>query len=57
MSTDATAVCDKCKTFMHLGQDMGGVTSFGYGSKDEKAVLQVLSLCLIMSGIEALESF
>jgi hypothetical protein len=34
MSTDATVVCDKCKTYRHLGQEMALIPSFGYGSND-----------------------
>lgn len=36
MSVDWTVICDKCKLYCHLGQDMGGTSSFGYGSKDIK---------------------
>ena len=35
MSVDWSVVCDKCKQYHHLGQDMGGICSFGYGSKDQ----------------------
>lgn len=34
MSTDFTVVCDKHREYTHLGQHMGGVASFGYGSND-----------------------
>jgi hypothetical protein len=34
MSTDFDAVCDAHREYTHLGQHMGGVASFGYGSKD-----------------------
>jgi hypothetical protein len=34
MSVDWNIVCDKCKEWHHLGQDMGGICSFGYDSKD-----------------------
>lgn len=34
MSVDWTIVCDKCENYFHLGQDMSGICSFGYGSKD-----------------------
>ncbi len=36
MSVDWTTVCDKCKLYRHLGQFMGGVASFGWGSQDEE---------------------
>lgn len=36
MSVDWTVVCDRCREYCHLGQDMGGTCSFGYGSKDEE---------------------
>ena len=35
MSVDWNIVCDKCKKWHHLGQDMGGICSFGYGSQDD----------------------
>jgi hypothetical protein len=34
VSTDFQVVCDTCKLIAHLGQRMGGRTSFGYGSND-----------------------
>lgn len=34
MSIDWNVVCDKCGLWQHLGQDMGGYRSFGYGSND-----------------------
>ncbi len=36
MSADWNVLCDACKQFHHLGQDMGGICSFGYGSQDGK---------------------
>lgn len=35
MSIDWDAVCLKCNVAMHLGQRMGGQSTFGYGSTDE----------------------
>jgi hypothetical protein len=35
MGQDFNSVCDKHKEYYHLGQFMGGISSFGYGSKDE----------------------
>ena len=35
MSTDWNVVCDKCKMYSHLGQRMGGLYTFGWGSKDD----------------------
>jgi hypothetical protein len=40
MSVDLTTVCDKCKRYHHLGQYMGGVCSFGYGSSDLEGVYE-----------------
>lgn len=34
MSIDWTVVRDECQEYHHLGQDMGGRYSFGYGSMD-----------------------
>ena len=34
MSVDWNVVCDKCNEYHHLGQDMGGCCTFGYGSQD-----------------------
>lgn len=34
MSVDWTILCDKCMEHHHLGQDMGGICSFGFGSQD-----------------------
>lgn len=36
MSTDYTIACDVCKVMRHAGQNMGGINSFGYGSKDKE---------------------
>lgn len=36
MSTDWSVICDSCETYRHLGQDSGGIPSFGLGSKDEE---------------------
>lgn len=36
MSVDWNVVCDKCNKYHHLGQDMGGYCTFGYGSKDRE---------------------
>lgn len=36
MSIDMTSCCLKCKAAAHLGQDMGGLQTFGYGSSDIK---------------------
>jgi len=32
VSTDFNAVCDACRLRIHVGQIMGGVPSFGWGS-------------------------
>lgn len=34
MSVDWTVVCDECKEYHHLGQNMGCTCSFGYGEQD-----------------------
>ncbi len=34
MSVDWTVLCDKCRGYHHLGQDMGGLYTFGYDSQD-----------------------
>ncbi len=39
MSVDWNVVCDKCEAWHHLGQDMGSVCSFGYGSLDNEGRL------------------
>lgn len=36
MSVDWNVLCDKCKQWHHLGQDMGAICSFGYGSQDSE---------------------
>ncbi len=36
MSVDWNVVCDKCKQYHHLGQDMGGICSFGYNGRDSE---------------------
>lgn len=35
MSIDWEIGCPKHKTYVHLGQEMGGLNTFGFGSKDE----------------------
>lgn len=35
MSVDWNVVCSKCNQYHHLGQDMGGQCTFGYGSTDD----------------------
>ena len=44
MSVDWTVVCDKCERYFHLGQDMGGICSFGYGSNDSDGQQKVADL-------------
>ena len=44
MSVDWTVVCDKSEIYFHLGQDMGGICSFGYGSKDYDGQQKVANL-------------
>lgn len=36
MSWDFDVVCDRCKVYHHLGQSMGGLETFGFGSNDEE---------------------
>ncbi len=36
MSVDWSVLCDKCKKYHHLGQDMGGLCTFGYGSSNHE---------------------
>ena len=36
MSIDWNVICDKCQQWHHLGQNMGGICSFGFGSQDEE---------------------
>lgn len=43
MSIDYSFVCHTCKCYVHAGQDMGGIKSFGYGSKDVKGADFVMS--------------
>jgi hypothetical protein len=46
MSVDWNVVCDKCRYYRHLGQSMGGICSFGYGSNDsdgQKLVAEFIS--------------
>jgi hypothetical protein len=42
MSTDYDVVCDECKQSRHLGQFMGGLYSFGYGSKDTETTPTIM---------------
>lgn len=39
MSVDWNILCDKCKMWHHLGQNMGSTCSFGFGSNDEEGRL------------------
>lgn len=34
MSTDWQVSCAPCRISRHLGQEMGGLNTFGYGSSD-----------------------
>lgn len=46
MSTDFDAVCFRCRKVRHAWQHMGGVPSFGYGSKDLAGMLEVAAFVL-----------
>ena len=43
MSQDWELVCNACKSYIHLGQIMAGIPSFGYGSNDEEGRKKALN--------------
>jgi len=46
MSIDFDAVCHRCRKFQHVGQHMGGVASFGYGSRDLEGMLEAAKFAI-----------
>lgn len=52
MSTDYMAACRSCRVFRHLGQDMGGKKTLGYGSNDTQGIQDSIDFLFRHAGCE-----